>query len=340
MVDGPNLSFSLAASLRPDEAHKIKNQSKTTREINQLPSRLRLAITGTPVQNNLSELWSIFNFTMQGSLLGTYTTFNRTFEKPITKSRQKDATEREKILGNKIAKSLRDIYEPFLLRRTKEKIFGIQSEPVALNADSKQLPPKYDWCIWIRMNEVQIKLYQDFLDSDEVKEILARRHDAVKSPLIQLNVLKKICDHPRLLSKNTFEKLIYKEPVDLEQMTALDVPVDLLLKESAKLSVLNQLVRLLVEEQRKILIFSDSTKMLDMIEKVLKLAKLRFCRLDGQIKSNEDREEIVRRFQCDSTPIMLLTIQVGGVGLTLTAASRVILCRFTFHRRKTAKLEL
>ena len=336
--DDTKLTLSLHSA---DEAHKIKNQSKTTREINQVPSLLRLAITGTPVQNNLSELWSIFNFTMQGSLLGTYTTFNRTFEKPITESRQKDASERTKILGNKIAKELRKIYEPFLLRRTKDQIFGTGG-PIVLDEAgdrtgdqasaqaSKTLPPKYDMCIWIRMNDVQIKLYEDFLNSDEVKQILALRHDAVKSPLIQLNVLKKICDHPRLLSKNTFEKLVYTEQADLEQMTAVDVPVDLLLKESAKLSVLNQLTKLLVEEKRKILIFSDSTKMLDMIEKVLKLNKMRFCRLDGQIRSNEQREEIVRRFQTDaSLPIMLLTIQVGGVGLTLTAASRVILCKLS-----------
>lgn len=296
---------------------------------------MRLAITGTPVQNNLSELWSIFNFTMQGGLLGTYTTFNRTYEKPITKARQKDATEREKILGNKIAKSLRDIYEPYLLRRTKEQIFGIHGGEVALGdgATSKSLPPKYDWCIWIKMNEVQIKLYEDFLNSDEVKQILILRHDAVKSPLMQLLVLKKICDHPRLLSKNTFEKLIYKEDeVDLEQLNSVDVPVELLLKESAKLSVLNKLLRVLIAEQRKILIFSDSTKMLDMIEKVLKLNRMRFCRLDGQVKSNEQRENIVSRFQTDPTlPIMLLTIQVGGVGLTLTAACRVILCK-CFYR--------
>lgn len=314
-----------------DEAHKIKNQSKTTREINQLPSRLRLAITGTPVQNNLSELWSIFNFTMQGGLLGTYTTFNRSYEKPITLSRQKDASDHQKILGNKIAKSLREIIDPYLLRRTKEQIFNINSEPSGQPAngeqDSKRLPPKYDWCVWIRMNEIQIKLYEDFLNSDEVKEILALRHDAVKSPLLQLLVMKKICDHPRLLSKNTFEKLVYDDE-QAEQLTHLDVPVDLLLKESAKLSVLSKLTRVLIGEQRKILIFSDSTKMLDMIEKVLKLNKWRYCRLDGQIKSNEKREEIVRRFQTDaSLPIMLLTIQVGGVGLTLTAASRVILCK-------------
>ena len=214
---------------------------------------MRLAITGTPVQNNLSELWSIFNFTMQGSLLGTYMTFNRIYERPITKARQKDASEREKILGNKTARSLRDIYEPYLLRRTKEQVFGIRSGETALGGhtqESKSLPPKYDWCIWIRMNEVQIKLYEDFLNSDEVKQILILRHDAVKSPLMHLLVLKKICDHPRLLSKNTFEKLIYNEQVDLEQLNSVDVPVELLLKESAKLSVLNKLLRLLIDEQR------------------------------------------------------------------------------------------
>ena len=202
--------------------------------------------------------------------------------------REKNATELQKILGNKIAKSLRTIYVPYLLRRTKESIFR------------ERLSPKYDWCIWFRMNDVQIKLYEYFLNSDEVKEILTLRHDAVKSPLIQLNVLKKICHHPRLLSKDTFEKLVYTNEADLEKMTAVDVPVDLLLKESAKLTVLNQLTKV-----TKILLFSDSTKMLDMIEKMLKL--------------NKTREQIVHRFQTDA--------REGA--LTLTAASRVILCKFS-----------
>ena len=310
-----------------DEAHKIKNQSKTTKEINRLPSRFRLAITGTPVQNNLSELWSIFNFAMQGSLLGTYTTFKTTFEKPITTSRQKDASLREKVLGNKIAKQLRKMYEPYLLRRTKEEVFA--SDKLDSNVLSRSgkisLPPKYDWCLWIKMNETQIRLYKDFLESDEVKALLANR-EAVKSPLMQLLVLKKICDHPRLLTKNTFEKLIYNEDVDLDELNTVDVSVDVLLKESSKLSVLNQLLKMLINEKHKVLLFSTSTKMLDIIEKVLRLNRINFCRLDGQVLSNSKREQIVNRFRTDSSlQLMILTVQVGGVGLTLIEASRVII---------------
>lgn len=296
-----------------------------------IPSRLRLAITGTPVQNNLSELWSIYNFAMQGSLLGTYATFKRMYETPITLARQKDASTRQKVLGNKIAKSLRKIYEPYLLRRTKEEIFGskkINELVIEGDTNSKSMPPKYDWCIWIKMNQPQIKLYKDFLNSDEVKKMLARP-DTVKSPLVQLNVLKKICDHPRLLSENTFQQIIYDEEEDLAQLNSIDVPVDVLLNESSKLSVLNELLKILIADKHKVLLFSSSTKMLDIIEKVLNMNKIMFARLDGRITSNEKREQIVKRFRRESSlQLMLLTVQVGGVGLTLTEADRVIMCMF------------
>ena len=261
--------------------------------------------------------------------------------KPIESGRKKDATTREKVLGNKIAKSLRKIYEPYLLRRTKEDIFGVNSlsNEISINGQPNQLakqslPPKYDFCIWTRMNECQIRLYEDFLNSDEVKEILANP-TTCKSPLVQLNVLKKICDHPRLLTKNTFEKLIYNEDVDLDKLSTVHgVPVDRLLKESSKLRVLNELLKLLISENPKvkILLFSPSTKMLDIIEKVLDMNKIRFSRLDGQVKSNDQREQIVQRFRKDpSIPLMLLTVQVGGVGLTLTEATRVIIFSLSWN---------
>lgn len=225
-----------------------------------------------------------------------------------------------------------------MLRRTKEQVFGIKldgakdeaaasSDLATSNEIDNSLPPKYDWCIWIKMNKTQIKLYEDFLNSDEVKEILSNRV-AVKSPLMQLLVLKKICDHPRLLSKNTFEKLVYNEDVDLDALNTVDVSVDVLLKESSKLSVLSKLLRILVDEKHKILLFSSSTKMLDIIEKVMKINKINFCRLDGQVTSNDKREQIVKNFKRNSNlSVMILTIQVGGVGLNLTEASRVIICK-------------
>lgn len=185
------------------------------------------------------------------------------------------------------------------MRRTKEEFL-------------KDLPPKYDLVVWVKINEKQIHLYENFLNSDEVKELLSNHNDGkARSPLIQLLVLKKICDHPRRLTTNNFEKLIYDQNINLDKLNTVDnVPVDLLLKESSKLCVLNKLLDILIKEKHKILIFSSSTKMLDIIEKVLKLNKIIFTRLDGQISSNSKREKIIDSFNKDlNIQVMILTVQ-------------------------------
>ncbi|KFV70238.1 DNA excision repair protein ERCC-6-like, partial [Dryobates pubescens] len=106
-----------------DEAHKIKCPSnKTTKCVYAIPARHRLLLTGTPVQNNLREMWSLFDFACQGSLLGTAKTFKMEYENPITRAREKDATLGEKALGLKMSENLMTIIKPYFLRRTKEDI--------------------------------------------------------------------------------------------------------------------------------------------------------------------------------------------------------------------------
>uniref|UniRef100_A0A8C6YEK4 DNA excision repair protein ERCC-6-like n=1 Tax=Naja naja TaxID=35670 RepID=A0A8C6YEK4_NAJNA len=104
-----------------DEAHKIKTPSaKTTKSLHAIPSKNRILLTGTPVQNNLKELWTLFDFACQGSLLGTMKTFRMEYETPITRARAKDATPGEKALGLKISENLMSIIKPYFLRRTKD----------------------------------------------------------------------------------------------------------------------------------------------------------------------------------------------------------------------------
>ncbi|KAK9393462.1 DNA excision repair protein ERCC-6-like [Crotalus adamanteus] len=106
-----------------DEAHKIKTPSaKTTKSVHAIPSKNRILLTGTPVQNNLKELWALFDFACQGSLLGTIKTFRMEYENPITKAREKDATPGEKALGLKISENLMSIIKPYFLRRTKNEL--------------------------------------------------------------------------------------------------------------------------------------------------------------------------------------------------------------------------
>lgn len=106
-----------------DEAHKIKTSStKSAICARAIPASNRLLLTGTPIQNNLQELWSLFDFACQGSLLGTLKTFKMEYENPITRAREKDATPGEKALGFKISENLMAIIKPYFLRRTKEDV--------------------------------------------------------------------------------------------------------------------------------------------------------------------------------------------------------------------------
>ena len=106
-----------------DEAHKIKSSStKSAVCARAVPASNRILLTGTPIQNNLQELWSLFDFACQGSLLGTLKTFKMEYENPITRAREKDATPGEKALGFKISENLMAIIKPYFLRRTKEEV--------------------------------------------------------------------------------------------------------------------------------------------------------------------------------------------------------------------------
>ena len=319
-----------------DEAHKIKNPTKTTKAVHAIPAKFRLAVSGTPVQNNLKELFHILEWIMNNDkLFPSYADFKRNFETPIERSREKSASEREKFKGTLMAQNLREIYRPYFLRRTKDDVF---SKRGSLGGEvGKTLPIKYDWVVWIKLTPEQIQIYEDILKSPAVKQALM---GSTKSPLVQLTVLKKLCDHPYQLPRSTVERLLRKsrktnnsdnimnELIDEEDddLVKIDGVEDSeLIRTSGKLAFLVHLVEDLRQNGHRTLIFSQSTRMLDIIQNVLKVRRFKMARLDGRVKT-KDREEIVTRFQAsDEYEVMLLTTGVGGVGLTLTNADRVII---------------
>lgn len=317
-----------------DEGHKIKNQTKTTKAIYEIPAKQRLVLTGTAVQNNLQELWALFNFTHQGALVGSLATFKRQYETPINRGREKDATTGESLLGKEIARQLRRLIKPYFLRRTKTESpknkKNSKDDKAKLTFSSK----KNDLVIWIYLSSLQKKIYREFLESDEVANILMTK----KSPLVQLTVLKKICDHPRLLSKRAcvqmgmydhmtreeIEELLEKE--EGKKISIEDVTDNVLLEESGKMTFVLQLLTILKAEGHRTLFFSQSRKILDIVSRILTNRSFRVARLDGTINKMCERDRIVSQFQAkDSADVFLLTTQVGGVGLTLTAADRVII---------------
>ncbi|XP_043094080.1 DNA excision repair protein ERCC-6-like [Puntigrus tetrazona] len=333
-----------------DEAHKIKTSStKTAKSAHAIPAKHRVLLTGTPVQNNLREMWALFDFACQGSLLGTSKTFKTEYENPITRAREKDATPGEKALGLKISQNLMDIIQPYFLRRTKADVQhkkqkrkeGYEDEEDQENkcpnagdgAEMPSLTRKNDLIVWTYLSSVQEDIYNQFISLDHIKQLLT----TTRSLLAELTVLKKLCDHPRLLSNRAVTQLgleqgsvsdaIHPDDDTESAVSQIDkISDDTLVAESGKLQFLVSLLECLREEGHRTLIFSQSRKMLDIMERVLRNRNFRLLRLDGTVTQLAEREKRITLFQTDRRyTIFLLTTQVGGVGITLTAANRVVI---------------
>ncbi|XP_030579295.1 DNA excision repair protein ERCC-6-like [Archocentrus centrarchus] len=335
-----------------DEAHKIKSTAtKTAKSAYAIPSKNRVLLTGTPVQNNLREMWALFDFACKGTLLGTAKTFKAEYENPITRAREKDATPGEKALGSRMSENLMAIIKPYFLRRTKSEVQknktnGTQSckeehsgskNDQVLNheADAGAVMPKLtrknDLIVWTYLSAVQEDIYRKFISLDHIRELLL----TTKSPLAELNILKKLCDHPRLLSGAAIAKLGLEESAaesqESEEAEAnahsiANVSDDILISESGKLVFLFSLLERLRQEGHRTLVFAHYRKVLDIIERILGNRGFKVLRLDGTITQIAERERLISLFQTDKRySVFLLTTQVGGVGITLTAANRVVI---------------
>ncbi|XP_053276824.1 DNA excision repair protein ERCC-6-like [Pleuronectes platessa] len=333
-----------------DEAHKIKTSTtKTAKSASAVPSKNRVLLTGTPVQNNLRELWALFDFACHGTLLGTSKTFKSEYENPITRAREKDATPGEMALGSRMSENLMNIIQPYFLRRTKSEVQKDKmkrTQPKEEHSDNKDqsqvpIPPKdsgavmptltrkNDLIVWTYLSPVQEDIYQQFISLDSIKELLL----TTRSPLAELTILKKLCDHPRLLSAGAIAKLGLEESAAETQQSedTLDhgianVPDSTLISESGKMVFLFVLLEQLRQEGHRTLVFAHYRKVLDIMERILGNRGFKVLRLDGTITQLAERERRICLFQTDeSYSVFLLTTMVGGVGITLTGADRVVI---------------
>ncbi|MBS0462365.1 MAG: DEAD/DEAH box helicase [Proteobacteria bacterium] len=264
-----------------DEAQAIKNPlSQASQVARTLPAQRRLAVTGTPLENHLGELWSQFDCVLPG-LLGQRDHFARHFRTPIEK--HADA-ERQARLNRRIA--------PYMLRRSKEAV-------------APELPPKTLIERKIELSGAQRELYETLRLAmhDRVRQALGKRGLAQSSIVIldALLKLRQVCCDPRL--------------VKLDGRRRGEPP------PSAKLAELRQMLGELLDEGRRVLLFSQFTGMLDLIEADLHRHGTPFVRLDG---STVDRQTPIQRFQSGAVPLFLISLKAGGVGLNLTAADTVI----------------
>ncbi|CAA6809091.1 MAG: COG0553: Superfamily II DNA/RNA helicases, SNF2 family [uncultured Thiotrichaceae bacterium] len=262
-----------------DEAQAIKNaKSKTTQIIYELKAQHRVCVTGTPMENHLGEIWSMYHFLMPG-YLGAHDRFTRLFRTPIEKNGDHDR-----------GKQLQTRIRPFLLRRTKELV-------------ATELPDKTEIVRTVSITGKQRDLYEtvrvamDKKVRDAVSEKgFARSQIMILDALLKL---RQVCCDPQLVKLDKARKV----------------------KSSAKMELLMTLVSEMVSEGRKILIFSQFTSMLSIIEKALKKEKISTTKLTGQTRK---REEAIAAFQEGDARVFLISLKAGGVGLNLTAADTVI----------------
>ncbi|KAK9068214.1 hypothetical protein SSX86_012325 [Deinandra increscens subsp. villosa] len=313
-----------------DEGHLIKNPStQRAKSLLAIPCAHRIIISGTPLQNNLKELWALFNFACP-ELLGDKKCFKDKYESAILRGNDKNASDRDKRIGSAVAQDLRNCIQPYFLRRLKSEVFREDGDG---GTNAAKLSKKNEIIVWLRLSSCQRQLYEAFLNS----EIVLSAFDG--SPLAAITILKKICDHPLLLTKRAAEDV-------LEGMDSVLNPEDHGVAEklamhiadtadkydiqenhdvlSCKISFIVSLLDNLIPEGHNVLIFSQTRKMLNLIQDTLNARGYKFLRIDGTTKAS-DRLKIVNDFQEGvGAPIFLLTSQVGGLGLTLTKADRVI----------------
>ena len=287
-IDGPQLAGVEWGLVVLDEAQYIKNHAtKTTRAVKRLRSRLRFALTGTPVENRLSELWSIFDFLMPG-FLGSYERFRERYELGIIGEDEKTAAR------------LRALVEPFLLRRCKADVLT-------------DLPAKFESIRYVPLDREQRRLYdgaeqrlrEDLNAQKRQNASRANRRghipDAEKSAvevLAELTRLRQIALDPALVFEN------YKGGAE-------------------KLGAIMELVDEAMEAGRKVLVFSQFTSYLDVLSAELDRRGIGHFAITGATPKRE-RVRLVNEFNANETPVFLVSLKAGGTGLNLTGASVVV----------------
>lgn len=262
-----------------DEAQNIKNASTNAAQVvSALQARHRLCLSGTPMENHLGEIWSLFHFLMPG-FLGSQQRFRELFRNPVEK--QGDS--------GRLAQ-LRARVAPFMLRRTKALV-------------ASELPPKVETVMRVELTGAQADLYETIRLGMEktVREALHSKGLA-KSQITILDALLKlrqVCCDPHL--------------VPLESARQV--------RESAKMAQLMELLPEMLAEGRRVLLFSQFTSMLGLIETELKARGLPWVKLTGQ---SQKRDEIIQRFTSGEVPLFLISLKAGGVGLNLPQADTVI----------------
>lgn len=328
-----------------DEGHRIKNLNcKLIKELKSYQSANRLLLTGTPLQNNLAELWSLLNFLLP-DIFDDLNSFQDWFD--LGNLSDGDGTFDEETQTS-VVNSLHTILKPFLLRRLKVDV-------------ECQLPKKKEYLIYASMSQAQHELYQSVLsrklakqngpetleapkqkrkrmelgafkepesddsftlssdsETESATELVVNHQESgfkglsLRNTLMQL---RKVCNHPYL----------FEYPMNTDGDVIID---EYLIQNSGKMRLLDQLLKALISGGHRVLIFSQMSRMLDILEDYLEFRNIKYCRIDGSIPQAE-RAAQIEKFNSakgirNSIPVFLLTTRAGGLGINLTSADTVI----------------
>ncbi|XP_020581319.1 DNA excision repair protein CSB isoform X2 [Phalaenopsis equestris] len=275
-----------------DEGHRIRNpNADVTLVCKQLQTVHRIIMTGSPVQNKLSELWSLFDFVFPGKL-GVLPIFESEFVVPITVGGYANATPLQVSTAYRCAVVLRDLIMPYLLRRMKADV-------------QAQLPKKTEHVLFCSLTQEQRSVYRAFLASSEVEKIF----DGSMNSLYGIDVMRKICNHPDLLEReHSHQHEDYGNP-----------------ERSGKMKVVAQVLKVWKEEGHRVLLFTQTQQVLDIIESFLIRNEYSYRRMDG-LTPVKHRMALMDEFNNSAEIfIFILTTKVGGLGTNLTGANRVII---------------
>ncbi|KAI0271595.1 SNF2 family N-terminal domain-containing protein [Gloeopeniophorella convolvens] len=302
--DRPFLSKMKWIHMIIDEGHRMKNtQSKLAQTLTTYyHSRYRLILTGTPLQNNLPELWALLNFVLP-KIFNSVKSFDEWFNTPFANSGTPDKIELNEEEALLIIRRLHKVLRPFLLRRLKKDV-------------EAELPDKVEKVVKVKMSALQAQLYKQMKKYKMIADGSDKpgKPGGVKGLSNELMQLRKICQHP-FLFESVEDKINPAGLID-----------EKLIRSSGKIELLSRILPKFFSTGHRVLIFFQMTKVMDIMEDFLKMMGWKYLRLDGGTKTDE-RAGHVQLFNAKDSEIMvfILSTRAGGLGLNLQTADTVII---------------
>ncbi|EDV23386.1 uncharacterized protein TRIADDRAFT_11949, partial [Trichoplax adhaerens] len=330
-----------------DEAHRLKDgKSKVTIAMKNIKCRRRIGLTGTAMQNRLSEFWCLLDWANPGCL-GTLGTFQKDYESPIKQGRKFNVTKRELANSNLKSEELTKLHSQWFLRRTKALI-------------AEQLPKKDEKVVFCYLSELQNNLYEELLKNSDVDLIVRQsepcdcgskknrgkccyqtniKGEKINSLLMQyLQLFLKVANHVALLlpnsnqseeQRNKAREICVRMYSNFPQFKSISSNASLLTLSDplycGKMKALEALLIKFKKDGSKVLLFSYSVQLLNILETYIMCKGINYCRLDGNTRI-EQRADIVRKFNNDpQISLCLISTKAGSLGLNFTGANSVLI---------------